>query len=311
MTDLRGISLLGEDLTGVNLSGCNLSGADLSEADLAGANLSRADLRGAVLFRTRMDGCELLGATLSGANMSECRAERASFGHATLRAANLFHAHLRKATLTSADLSDADLRGADLRGTRIREADLTGAHLTRARLQGADLGKSRVAGATFQNADLRATRLRALDGFKKASWIGANIQHVDFTGAYLLRRHILDENYLFEFRNQNRWTGFLYVLWWLTSNCGRNLVPWFLWNTAVGIVFGALYTTVSLDYGAHPTVLSPFYFSFVTLTTLGYGDVVPASAPAQVLATIEVLLGYLGLGGLLSILANKMARRAD
>ena len=72
-----------------------------------------------------------------------------------------------------------------------------------------------------------------------------------------------------------------------------------------------VYTMVSLDYGDHRTALSPFYFSFVTLTTLGYGDIVPASAAAQVVATIEVLLGYVGLGGLLSILANKMARRVD
>ncbi len=35
-----------------------------------------------------------------------------------------------------------------------------------------------------------------------------------------------------------------------------------------------------------------------------------AAATAQVVATLDVLLGYLGLGGVLSILANKMARRA-
>jgi voltage-gated potassium channel Kch len=53
------------------------------------------------------------------------------------------------------------------------------------------------------------------------------------------------------------------------------------------------------------------YYSIVTLTTLGYGDVVPASPAAQVLAMIEVILGYVMLGGLLSIFASKMARRAD
>ncbi len=53
------------------------------------------------------------------------------------------------------------------------------------------------------------------------------------------------------------------------------------------------------------------YYSIVTITTLGYGDVVPASLPAQVLAVSEALMGYVGLGGLLSIFAQKMARRAD
>ncbi len=311
VTDLRGISLIGEDLRGMNLAGCGLMGADLSDADLTGADLSRADLRHASLYRAKLAGCELLGANLAGANLSECAADRASFGHADLTGANLFHARLRKATFGSARLADADLRAADLEGARIREADLTGAHLTRARLVGADLGKSRVAGADFQNADLREARLRALVGFKKASWIGTNIQHVDFTGAYLLRRHILDENYLFEFRTQSAYTRFLYFLWWITSNCGRNLTPWFLWNAALGLAFGFVYAAVDVDFGPYRTALSPFYYSFVTLTTLGYGDVVPASGAAQVAATVEVLLGYLGLGGLLSILANKMARRAD
>lgn len=35
------------------------------------------------------------------------------------------------------------------------------------------------------------------------------------------------------------------------------------------------------------------YFSYVTLTTLGYGDVVPVTDPSRMLATIEALMGQL------------------
>ena len=76
-------------------------------------------------------------------------------------------------------------------------------------------------------------------------------------------------------------------------------------------MFAGLYGMVDVDYGPHETVLSPLYFSFVTLTTLGYGDVVPVSQAGQVMAIAEVIGGYFTLGGLLSILANKMARRAE
>ena len=38
-----------------------------------------------------------------------------------------------------------------------------------------------------------------------------------------------------------------------------------------------------------------FYFSFVTLTTLGYGDITPVSMPARMLATAEALIGQLYL----------------
>lgn len=37
------------------------------------------------------------------------------------------------------------------------------------------------------------------------------------------------------------------------------------------------------------------YFSQVTLTTLGYGDIVPASAPARMLASLEAIVGQLYL----------------
>ena len=56
--------------------------------------------------------------------------------------------------------------------------------------------------------------------------------------------------------------------------------------------------------------LTPYYFSIVTFTTLGFGDVEPVSAWGEFVVLLEVILGYIGLGGLISILANKVARRA-
>ena len=121
----------------------------------------------------------------------------------------------------------------------------------------------------------------------------------------------MDENYLYEFRQQGRLHHYLYQMWWLTSDCGRSFLRWAAFTLWVIIIFATLYCTVNIDYGEHPTGLSPLYFSVVTLTTLGYGDAVPASLPAQVIAILEVLCGYMLLGGLLSIFANKMARRAE
>lgn len=42
------------------------------------------------------------------------------------------------------------------------------------------------------------------------------------------------------------------------------------------------------------------YFSFVTLTTLGYGDVIPLSSGARTLATLEALAGQLYLAVLVA-----------
>jgi hypothetical protein len=47
------------------------------------------------------------------------------------------------------------------------------------------------------------------------------------------------------------------------------------------------------DSNAHATIL--LYFSFVTLTTLGYGDVFPQSEMARMLTVTEALMGQLYL----------------
>ena len=58
------------------------------------------------------------------------------------------------------------------------------------------------------------------------------------------------------------------------------------------------------------TFSSAFYFSIVTFTTLGFGDVITANRAARVMVTLEVILGYVMLGGLISIFATKLARRS-
>jgi hypothetical protein len=48
------------------------------------------------------------------------------------------------------------------------------------------------------------------------------------------------------------------------------------------------------DHG-EGTMSQDLFFSFVTLTTTGYGDLVPAGNPGQSLAVLEALLGQLFL----------------
>ncbi len=52
------------------------------------------------------------------------------------------------------------------------------------------------------------------------------------------------------------------------------------------------------------------YFSVVTFTTLGFGDITPTSTCGEVIVMLEVVLGYLMLGGLISIFSHKLSRLA-
>ncbi len=55
------------------------------------------------------------------------------------------------------------------------------------------------------------------------------------------------------------------------------------------------YAATDVLAGAPAREVRTFYYSFVTLTTLGYGDITPVSAPARVLAMTEALTGQLML----------------
>ncbi len=308
---LAGRRLVGEDLARLDFSGCDLTGADLSEADLRGARFVGACLKDAVLFGAQLDGCELMTADLRGAEMSDASLVGAGFGKADLSGATMFGVRAANSSFTGAKLVGVDLRTADLSAARLSTADLQGARFDNATLRDADLSESDVHGASFASADLRASRMRHLDGYRKAGWVDADVRDVDWSGGWLLRRHILDENFLDEFKRQGPAYRVAHWLWWVSSDCGRSVARWGGWTIVVALLYGVAYRFVELDYGSFESSLSAVYFSIVTFTTLGYGDVLPVSDAAKLLVLSEVCLGYVSLGGLMSILANKLARRAD
>ncbi len=309
--DLKGLDLNGLDLSGVNFAGADLSGCDLSAANLTKANLFNARLKGANLKEALLRLTNLNGADLTGANLDSVRAIRAGFGMACLDNATMFNARMELCSFSKASLKDADLRCANLKGSVMREADIQGADLTEARLEEADLSMAMVHWANFTNADLRRARLRLIQGYDRAKWIGTDIRDINFAGAYLMRRYVNDQNFLMEFKNHSPLSKFLYYIWLITSDCGRSMSRWCMWIFLQAWFFAWLYSIVGVDYGEHPTGLSNLYFSIVTLTTLGFGDVVPSNTAGQLVVMTEVITGYMMLGGLLSIFSNKMARRAD
>ena len=69
-----------------------------------------------------------------------------------------------------------------------------------------------------------------------------------------------------------------------------------------GIAFAFLYLelgTIQTNFWGngqeHVTMRQTFFFSFTTLTTTGYGNLVPAGNPGQTIAVVEMILGQLFL----------------
>lgn len=127
----------------------------------------------------------------------------------------------------------------------------------------------------------------------------------------IISRKIKDDMHLLSFKKKH---PKLHFLWWLFADCGRSIGRWALWSIGSALFFAIVYSIIG-PYGFKPkpegyTWFSFFYYSIVTFTTLGFGDITPIKWFTEILVTIEVSLGYIMLGGLISILANKLARRS-
>ena len=64
--------------------------------------------------------------------------------------------------------------------------------------------------------------------------------------------------------------------------------------TAVAVNSPAAVAAEDIHFGDHRTA-SSLYFSFVTLTTLGYGDMTPVTITARMLTAAEALIGQMYL----------------
>jgi uncharacterized protein YjbI with pentapeptide repeats len=288
------------DLSGAELSGTrrgcivqnfessddNLSYRDLSEADFNRANLSNAVLVGVSIKRLR-EAC-LEGAALPGAHLE--------------------HADLWTANLRGAMLWDAHMEGANL-----MHAQLEGASLWRACLQSADLFNSNIRQANFMGVNLEGARVASIHYNRKTKYRGIRVETA--YGSQRFKRFAQDQDYLEELKANGRMGRLIYYIWLVFADCGRSFCPWAVWSLFFALSFAAgIYLMGPESFQVHSNLkwspFTAFYYSIVTFTTLGFGDITPVTNCAAALIMGEVILGYIMIGGLISIMANKISKRS-
>lgn len=291
--------------------GGQLNTIDLSGCDLQGVSFFKTEIINCTFVGANLSGVECSGARIAESNFSEALLESVGLGSATVSETQFFNARFIHASLTNAQFVDCDFRCSDFYKARIADAKLHSCDFTQSKMEECNMSDTSVAHSLFNDVSLMGSIIRGIHDYTSAKWIGTDIRNINFAGAYHLRRHIQDENYIFEFKNRSSIHKVYYSIWAFTSDCGRSLMRWMILILIQIAFFTYIYTIVDVDYGKYESTISPLYYSIATMTTLGYGDVVPASGAAQMIASLQVVFGYIMLGGLLSILTNKLARRAD
>ncbi len=244
-------------------------------------------------------------------------------------------------------LRGADLSGVTLTLKNLQHSDLSGANLHNARLEKVGFDFSRLDGANFEGAILEKVDLRRVSSMHRCSWFETifdgvqvpAIEHVgletpydkdgvnpDPTRARFVFRHFKE---LYKGVGDNDAAGLFYeremdtkrhagppaerVWWWLLwATCGYGERP-----VRTVSLFFVIIATFALAYmqcdvrapdGPVRDLGTALYFSTITFTSAGYGDVLPVSDVARALAGSEALIGVFMISLFVFVFCRRMER---
>jgi hypothetical protein len=118
--------------------------------------------------------------------------------------------------------------------------------------------------------------------------------------------YILQKNYI---------AASVFCIWRLTSNYGESLVRWATTCAVAILCFAVVYGGLHIVKSTTPDLITSnlhfldyIYFSVITFSTLGYGDLHPVGAVGEIVSSIEVFTGFIMFGILLSFVGNRFQR---
>ena len=306
--DLSGTDLRNLDLQGIDLANGNLAGANFAHADMRGSNLASANLERACLAFTDLEHSVLAYANLTNADLRAVNLSRASLEDANLSHANLAHACLENASLAYANLRHANLMDADLIGINLLAANLDGVNVATVKYD------THIAAKLFRNSQYKLKYLwqKRMDLILDTTVRCRGVNAATCYGSQRFKLFLQDQDFLEEFL-ETRWGRRICFLWWLSADCGRSLFRWAGWSVAIAFAYAVIYyllgdASFSASY-LEINLRNMIYYSVVTFTTLGFGDITPKTTRAAMIVMTEVIIGYIMLGGLITIFASKLARR--
>jgi len=323
--DLRSADLPSMHFEGANLNGAYFDSADCSEAHFDSAfcddaHFDKAMCLGAHFVRahctnTNFDSAICLGAHFDRAHCTNIHFEGGFCNNARFKDAYCFEAHFEGANCVSAHFEGAHCWDAHFDG-----ANCVNAHFDDAQCYGISFG-------AIEKIDENGVIHRRPCYLGDVTYKGANFLHVDTSNVDWSRNpgmksYIEHQQFIQDIwdKANTKFLRFLFKVWGKTSNYGKSFWQWLLSCVWIIIIFTGFYCLDLIknfdffqisDKIVHTPsqIFSYFYFSVVTFSTLGFGDVTPIHLVSMILVMVEVILGYFMLGGLITFLVKWLGRK--
>ncbi|XOV78435.1 MAG: ion channel [Aestuariibacter sp.] len=271
--------------------------------------------RGLKLKRVNLSGINLVNRNSNqGFDLSECDLYRAN-----LQGAHLFNLTLKSGSLMKANLCDANLHCANLENT-----NLLGTKLVNARLDNVVIG-NRLLQETIAIKKYKQNEMEsAMDNFEQSEEIYRNLRkRSEDQGLFQLAGRFGYKELIMRRYQLPRWSFSWCFSMLVDSLCGYGEKPentvlfslylilisammYFLFGVHHGDTLLQVDTSASLAENA-TTFLMTLYYSVVTFTTLGYGDITPFGI-TRFFAAFEAFIGSFTIALFVVVFVKRMTR---
>lgn len=329
-------------LHGTDLSNCVLSDSDFEGADVTGTDLTNTEFGGSNLQNVDFTGCNTENTHFGGTDLTGSKFCRVDLTSAGLGGSKLVDVNFAEADLSGLDLSEQNLRNSNLENTTLVNTDLSGSNLQETNLEFAVLESTDLRGADLQNSmtyqtyfdSVRLDRATSLGDtcyyhesgeLDKATWVYREYQQIlkDNSLPEKVRKYRVYEKDSKKDLSSSFWVRFvgnISSLAWLYGESWKRI---FLTSAATITAYSVLYTISGIETVTTVPdsitiqgfqvqmpeyinqVLSGIYFSILTFSTMGYGDLQPHNDIIRFLAGSEAILGGLLLAAFVFVLGRR------
>ncbi|NTS76136.1 pentapeptide repeat-containing protein [Catenovulum sp. SM1970] len=276
-------------------SGGLTQGLQLKRANLSGINLVNRD--------------SLLGYDFSGSDFYRC---------------NLSHAHLFNIQIRNGSLMKADLREANLHCAKLENTNLLGIKLHKAKIDNLEIGKYLLQEQDAKKAEVDHDLPLALDNYEQAEEIYRDIRKAaEYSGLFELAGKCMHKELTMRRMRMPKFSGRRVFSKLVDLFCGYGERPInvILFSMVLIFICSLGYFTLGINYGGDIIKLdtelsfsdnlmnffSALYFSVVTFTTLGYGDITPVGF-ARLISAFEAFAGNFTIALFVVVFVKKMTR---